>query len=131
MMQRLQYELTDMPSSVKTTIHERRQNWQILGPILSHMGPMAKRHMTVPATERMLVVKTWDRLSSRSCLTKNMSGANANQQTKAQKKDIHAKWKPRMCGRANEKSWISVALKPCSGETGILPRYHLPDSFCV
>ncbi len=125
-----QNEFTDMPRSVKTAIQESKENWQILGPTLSQSGPMAKRQNTVPATDRMFVVKTWLRLSSRSALTRTMSGAKANQHTKAQKKDNHAKWKARMCGRATEKSRISVALKPSAGFTGMPESaYHLPASF--
>jgi len=79
----------------------------------------------------MLEVKIWESVSSRSCFTSTMRGAKANQHTKAMKKDIHAKWKARMCGRAKEKSWISLALKPSEGSTGMEPEYHLPDSFWV
>ncbi len=60
--------------------------------------------------------------------TSTMSGAKANQHTKAQKNDSHAKWKARMCGRATEKSRISVALKPSAGFTGMPESaYHLPS----
>ena len=36
-----------------------------------------------------------------------------------------------MWGRAKEKSWISLALKPCFGSTGMFPMYHCPGDFSV
>ena len=45
-----------------------------------------------------------------------MSGAAANVETTKQKKDIHPRWKARMCGLPKEKILMDLAL--CSESTG-------------
>mmetsp|Transcript_28497 Transcript_28497/g.94389 ORF Transcript_28497/g.94389 Transcript_28497/m.94389 type:complete len:224 (+) Transcript_28497:857-1528(+) len=124
-------ELTDMPTSVMTEIHARSTDWQSFGPTLSQSGPTAKRVSTVDATEQMLTVKTPLMVMPRSARTRTMSGANANQQTKAKKKEDQAKWKPRMWGRWKLKSWISLAFHPWCGSTGIEPIFHVPGDVSV
>merc|ERR1719352_996489 len=91
--------------------------------------------MTVESTEQMFVVKTPDTGMFRSARTSTMSGAKANQHTKAMKKEDQAKWKARMWGRWKERSWISLALKPWVGSTGLYVALEccstsepLPDS---
>mmetsp|Transcript_2563 Transcript_2563/g.8604 ORF Transcript_2563/g.8604 Transcript_2563/m.8604 type:complete len:268 (-) Transcript_2563:38-841(-) len=122
---------TAAPRRTKQVIHPKRKVWQRLGPHLSQRGPTMKRVVTVDATEAMFTAKICLMFIPSDCFTMGIKGAKANQHVKAMKKDIHAKWKARMWGRSKEKSWISLALKPWDGSTGMLPIFQVPSPSCV
>lgn len=90
----------------------------IRAPKVSQRGPTTNRESTVEDTDEMLASYTSSLVMLRSLLISFMSGAKANQDTKAMKKPNHAKWKARMWGRLKLHSLNMVALSCCLGSMG-------------
>merc|ERR1719478_110978 len=90
-----------MKAAIMTQTPPQRSimNWRLRGPNSSHAGPTMKRMKMVEPTEAMLTVQP-SALERPICgLMTGISGAKANHDTKARKKEIHEKWNERMTGR--------------------------------
>mmetsp|Transcript_3100 Transcript_3100/g.6059 ORF Transcript_3100/g.6059 Transcript_3100/m.6059 type:complete len:228 (-) Transcript_3100:27-710(-) len=80
----------------------RRDDWTIRGPMTSIIGPIMKRANTVVKTDVMLATRISCWLRPRVFFITGASGAKENQAMNAMRKDVHARWKARMCGRAQQ-----------------------------
>ena len=89
----------------------------ILGPYLSHKGPLTKRMKIVDPTPAILEFQISCLERPRSSLISLRRGAAENQMKKAMKKHHQEQWKARMWGRLKDKSLISVDLSSWSGST--------------
>lgn len=80
------------------------------GPKRSHAGPMARREKIEPRKEAMPALPMSEAVRLRSFLMMGRSGGMEKVQKKVEKRDIHARWKARMCGGDIVNGRNSVAL---------------------